>query len=297
MYEAVEFSSEGATLRGRFYRHESGAPAVVMAHGLSATLTMCADRYAEAFHAAGFNVLLFDHRNFGISDGEPRGQINPWIQGRGYRDAVVFLRAERLADSVVLWGDSYSAMVVLVSGALIERVSAIIAQVPATGAALPAETPSEQRLAALRDFFEKGDVAGTPETTGPERPVVSADQINAPSLLAPVQAFRWFVEYGGRHGSGWVNRASGVNPPAPVPFHPALTAPFLTCPVLFVAGRDDEFDSCDLDVQRAVFDRIPTESEFHIIDGGHFGLLWHPSREFDEAAELQAAFLHRVLPG
>ena len=63
-----------------------------MAHGLSATISgMTADRYAEVFRDAGFAVLLFDHRNFGISDGEPRQQINKWVQARGYRDAMTFL--------------------------------------------------------------------------------------------------------------------------------------------------------------------------------------------------------------
>lgn len=57
---------------------------MIMAHGFSATINgMTADRYAEVFHNTGFAVLLYDHRNFGISDGDPRQQINPWIQARG----------------------------------------------------------------------------------------------------------------------------------------------------------------------------------------------------------------------
>jgi len=30
------------------------------------------------------------HLNLGISGGEPRQEINPWVQSRGYRDAVTF---------------------------------------------------------------------------------------------------------------------------------------------------------------------------------------------------------------
>ena len=48
-----------------------------MAYGFSATITgMVADNYAEAFYDAGFAVLLYAHRNFGISGGEPRQEIN-----------------------------------------------------------------------------------------------------------------------------------------------------------------------------------------------------------------------------
>jgi hypothetical protein len=50
MFEAVEFPSEGALLRGRFYRPDRAAPfpAVVMAHGTTATITMALDRRVPA---------------------------------------------------------------------------------------------------------------------------------------------------------------------------------------------------------------------------------------------------------
>ena len=37
---------------------------------------MVADRYAEVLYSVGFAILLYDHRNFGMSGGEPRQQIN-----------------------------------------------------------------------------------------------------------------------------------------------------------------------------------------------------------------------------
>ena len=84
MFRNVAFPSQGATLRGRLYFRQNGsgpkAPIVIMAHGTSATITMVADRYAEVLHEASFAVLLYDHRNFGISGGEPRGEINPWVR-------------------------------------------------------------------------------------------------------------------------------------------------------------------------------------------------------------------------
>jgi len=51
-----------------------------MAHGFSATRSMTIDKYAEAFCANGFAVLLYDHRGFGASGGEPRLEVNPWTQ-------------------------------------------------------------------------------------------------------------------------------------------------------------------------------------------------------------------------
>src|SRR5712692_9794649 len=113
MFRTVEFPSEGATLKGRFYYREKAtgpAPVVIMVHGTSATITMAIDRYAEVLYEAGLCVLLYDHRNFGLSGGEPRQQINPWIQARGYRAALDFAAslAEVDAGRMAVWGDSYA---------------------------------------------------------------------------------------------------------------------------------------------------------------------------------------------
>jgi alpha-beta hydrolase superfamily lysophospholipase len=141
--QLVEFDSDGAPLRGQLYAHQPGhaRPIVVMTHGFSATITgMVADRYAEVLHAAGFDVLLFDHRGFGFSGGEPRQVLNRWTQLRGYQHALDFVTTSPGVDParVALWGDSMSAAVALAAAAFDERVRAVIAQVPACGALQPA---------------------------------------------------------------------------------------------------------------------------------------------------------------
>lgn len=295
MYKNVSFNSEGTVLRGRHYCHpESPKPTVVMTHGTTATITMVIDLYAEAIFAAGFDVLLYDHKNFGQSGGEPRQEINPWIQTRGYRDAVAFLRADCPVGPIALWGDSYSAGLVLVAGALIDDISAIVAQIPVCGVALPPGLIDDSAFAIMKEIFATGDVSGGPEQTMGPLPVVSSDQLGNPSLLTPIQAFRWFIEHGGRHGSAWENLATRVIPDTPVACNPYVTAPHLTMPVQMMVGLNDEMVHCNPEIQRAVFDRIKGEKEFVEIDGGHFGLLWHPSTQFDEAVTRQIAFLTRV---
>ena len=299
MFDLIQFQSEGATLSGRLYHSigRSPSPCIVMAHGTSATIRMVADDYARTFHEAGMSVLLYDHRNIGDSGGEPRQEINPWVQARGYRDAVDFLRARSDIDGkrIALWGDSYSAGQVLVAGALIDGLAAVVAQTPTCGAELPAIESSRSNFEALKEIFETGDVRGTVETTIGPLPVVSCDQRGTPSLLKPIQAFRWFIEYGGRHNSGWENRVTRVVPRTSVPFSPFLSAPFLTVPTLMIVGRNDEMAHCNPLVQRAAFDRIAASKEFHEIDGGHFGLLAKPSALFDEASDRQAKFLREAL--
>src|ERR1043165_5551794 len=131
----IEFDAEGVTLRGWFYDADgrSGpAPAVVMAHGFSAVKEMYLDSFAEVFAAAGLNVLVFDNRNFGASDGEPRQEIDPWAQVRDYRHAITFARTLDEVDNerIGIWGSSYSGAHVLVVGAIDRRVKCVVAQVP-----------------------------------------------------------------------------------------------------------------------------------------------------------------------
>jgi len=71
---AIEFASEGAVLRGRLVMPSPDVarrPAVIMAHGTSATVEMVMIEYARVFARAGLVALVYDHRNLGRSGGEP----------------------------------------------------------------------------------------------------------------------------------------------------------------------------------------------------------------------------------
>ena len=79
----VEFAVEGdVILRGWLFVPEGVGPhpAITMAHGYAGTREHGIERFARVFAAAGFVVLLHDHRNFGASGGEPRGDVDPWRQ-------------------------------------------------------------------------------------------------------------------------------------------------------------------------------------------------------------------------
>ncbi|MFD3614700.1 alpha/beta hydrolase [Streptomyces sp. NPDC058676] len=71
--EDIEFTGElGTTLRGWFYPAQNAAgpaPVIVMAHGISGVKEMGLGEYAEVFAAGGLNVVVYDHQNFGASDG------------------------------------------------------------------------------------------------------------------------------------------------------------------------------------------------------------------------------------
>jgi len=258
---------------------------------------MVADNYAEAFYNAGFAVLLYDHRNFGISDGEPRQEINKWVQARGYRDAINFVTTLPEIDTtrIALWGDSMSGGEVLVVGAIDERVKAIVAQVPAIGRTLPPPDPDGNLFDTLRETFLHGDVSGTPETTTQRMPVVTFDHASVPAQLLPLTAFRWFIEYGGRYGTKWENWATRVNPDTLAPFHAVLCAPHIQSALLMLIAKEDEMPGANTDISRMAWDLAPQPKELVEIDGGHFGIVHYPSPLFDQSMNVQRNFLIRHL--
>lgn len=121
--------------------------------------------------------------------------------------------------------------------------------------------------------------------------MVSADQIHAPSLLQPIQAYRRFIEYGGRFGSGWENRATRVTPRSASPFHAGIVAPHIRCPLLMQVGPADEMAGANPTVARAVYAAAGGPERLMEIDGGHFGVVHHPGRCFDDASAAQRDFL------
>ena len=135
MRQDIEFDAEGTTLRGWLYVPDNAggsAPTIVMCHGYSAVKELFLDAFAEVFCEAGFCALVYDNRNLGASDGEPRQEIDPWAQVRDYRHAITFARTldEVDADRIGIWGSSYSGAHALVVGAIDRRVKCVVAQVP-----------------------------------------------------------------------------------------------------------------------------------------------------------------------
>lgn len=115
-------ASDGTGLSGALYTPADNTvgqrAAILMSHGFAALTAHFLGRFAEDFAAAGFIVLVYDHRNFGGSGGAPRHEIDPWQQIRDTRDAITWLTFQPGVDRerVGLWGASYSGGHALVLG-------------------------------------------------------------------------------------------------------------------------------------------------------------------------------------
>ncbi len=209
----IAFDAEGPTLRGWFYPAEgAGGPgaAVVMAHGFSAVKEMYLDSFAEVFAAAGLNVLLFDNRCFGASDGEPRQEIDPWAQVRDYRHAITYLQTVPEVDPerIGIWGSSYSAGHVLVVAAIDRRVKAVVSQVPLiSGHANLRALVRADFIAGFREQFDADRLARFQGKPPAMVPVVDKDPL-APSALPTPDSWEWFSHTGETRAPAWRNEVT-----------------------------------------------------------------------------------------
>ena len=80
MREDTTFTVSGLALSGWIYTPDQGQgpyPVIVMSHGFGAIKEMSLDQTAEIFCQAGYVVVVYDHRNTGLSAGEPRDGFKP----------------------------------------------------------------------------------------------------------------------------------------------------------------------------------------------------------------------------
>src|SRR5690349_10977935 len=119
---------------GDAFTSADGRPCVVMAHGFGGTRDTGLLDYADGFAAAGLDVLLFDYRGFGDSEGTPRQRVSYRHQRSDYRAAVRAARALPGVDParIIPWGTSYSGGHLLPVAIDDGRIAAIVSMTPAT---------------------------------------------------------------------------------------------------------------------------------------------------------------------
>jgi uncharacterized protein len=269
----IEFDAEGVTLRGWFYPAEGAsgtAPTIVMAHGFSAVKEMYLDAYAEVFAAAGLNALVFDNRNFGASDGEPRQEIDPWAQVRDYRHAITYAGTlPESDDRTGVWGSSYSGGHVLVVAAIDRRVKAVVCQVPmVSGHDNFRALVRADLIAGFQDMFNADRAArfrGEPPVMVP----VVAEDPAAPCALPTRDSWEWFSETGKTRATSWRNEVTLRSVEMFSEYEPIAYLPYISpTPLLMQPAIGDHLTPCDLAV--AAYEKAREPKKLNILPGGHF---------------------------
>jgi fermentation-respiration switch protein FrsA (DUF1100 family) len=270
----IEFDAEGTTLRGWFYPADGSsgtAPTIVMAHGYSAVKEMYLDSYAEHFAAGGLNALVFDNRNFGASDGEPRQEIDPWTQVRDYRHAITYATTLPETDGtrIGVWGSSYSGGHVLVVAAIDRRVKAVVSQVPlVSGHDNLRALVRADFLDGFREQFDADRLARFHGDPPAMVPVVAEDPL-APSALPTPDSWQWFNETSKTRAPSWKNEVTLRSVEMLAEYEPAsYIAHIAPTPLLMLPARNDVLTPTELAI--GAYEKAREPKKLQLLPGGHF---------------------------
>jgi uncharacterized protein len=292
----IEFDAEGRVrLRGWLFTPEGREPrpAITMAHGFAGVKEHGLERFAKAFAEAGFVVLVHDHRNFGASDGENRGDVDPWQQIADWRRAISFLESLPEVDPkrIGLWGTSYAGGHAIVLGATDRRLRCIVAQVPTiSGYEQGLRCVPPESVAALEEAFAEDDRAQFRGEPLRRQKVVSDD----PSVAAAYRAKDAIAFYLQPVPNGvWENAVTVRSTRAARGYEPgAWVARVSPTPLLIIVADHDHLTVTDLAL--SAYERALQPKQLTLIAGGHFDPY---TTQFDRSSSAAIAWfrLHLTL--
>jgi cephalosporin-C deacetylase-like acetyl esterase len=275
----IEFNADGATLRGWLYQPETdeARPAIVMTHGYNCIKELYLDKYAEFFAKAGFVVLVYDNRNFGDSDGEPRQELDPWRQVRDYRNAISFMQTLSCVDpeKIGIWGTSYSGGHVLVVAAIDKRVKCVVSQVPTiSGWETMLRRVHPGQWADLRKQFEDDRLnrflGHAPKTV----PMITDPNMQEQASHSSADAWAFFT--GGRapeqdqwRFKKWTNEVTLRSLEMYSEYEPgSYIARIAPTPLLMIIADNDVVAPTDLALE--AFNQATGIKKLHLFHGDHF---------------------------
>ncbi|QYJ96626.1 alpha/beta hydrolase [Shewanella alkalitolerans] len=258
------------------------APAIVMSHGFAAVKELYIDKFAEAFAKAGFAVLLYDHRNFGKSGGEPRGEIIPYQQIEDMREVISWLsfHPEVNAEQIGVWGTSYSGGHAIMVGALDRRAKCVVAQVPTISGYQTFLRRAGSRLRAVQEEFEQDRTRRSKGETPTYIGVIPQEE--QPGIYASDEAMAFYSK-AWTLAEGWDNRVTLRSSEKASEYEPGLwIARVSPTPLLMIVAENDTVTPTDLAL--SAFTRALEPKRLSLLPGGHFDpYVKHSARSITEA--------------
>lgn len=250
---------------------------------------------AEKFQQAGYTVLLYDHRNWGVSDGLPRNETDPSQQAQDYFDAFDYASSLEQVDSskIIYWGSSLSGGVAITAAAFDKRIFAVIIQVPFVsmsqdlGAAARAVTPLVfQDRANIKAGGAPGQVPVYPGSVEEAQSGTSKALLNQPDVFLYTEEV---VKRGCElHKWTTLQTVGHLLPFEPINFIHRIGPK----PLLMVVGENDTTTATEAQLQ--AFHRAMQPKTLHVIRNvGHFEVYFGPALE--ENMKVQLDFLSGIL--
>lgn len=276
MRKNTQFHAEdGTVLRGWWYTHEDGKPhpGIIMAHGFSGTKEMFLDNFASTFHSAGFEVLVYDHRNWGESDKPVPGEIDPTQQIRDYRDAITWFSQQSGVDAnrIGIWGSSYAGGHVLVVAAVDRRVRCVVSQVPLiSGRQTARHLIRADHWPALRAGFDADRQARLAGEAPATLPVTWENAADEPCALPTADTHDFFLGPENQEMlTHWQNEVTLRSMELFTEYEPHIYIDRISpTPLLLVLARDDVLVESDIALK--AYETALQPKKLLILECGHF---------------------------
>ena len=268
----VEFASCGTSLRGLFLmpkEKREALPTIVMAPGMSGVKEGSIMKYAEYFARGGFAVLAYDNINFGESGGEPRQEVDPALQRRGYRDAITYVSSRPEVDKtrIGIFGTSYSGGHVLEVAAHDRRVKCVVSQIPAiSGFKAFQRLPRPAQAAALKaqDEDREARYLGKPPKT---LKAVSDDPTEL-CAMPGLAAYDYFMEQQ-RIAPNWKNSLTLRSMDLYRSVENSVFTPWISpTPLLMIVALEDDLAWPDLALD--AYNQAKEPKKLVMLPGNHF---------------------------
>ncbi|WEH17508.1 alpha/beta hydrolase [Streptomyces sp. VNUA24] len=293
----IEFqTNDGVRLSGWHYVPEGPGPfpTVVMATGFSGVKDGGhTPAYAERFVREGLAVLVYDHRNFGTSEGTPRQEIDPLLQMRDYSDAVTFAETLPQTDPerIGAWGSSLSGGHVIVLAGQDRRVRCVVSQMPmVSGRECGRRLVPAPALAAAAAFQRADRLARMAGKEPAMIPVASPDP-TAPAALPTPDSWEFFQSE--RDLPTYRNEVTLRSMELVSGYEPGLLIEQVSpTPLLMIVGEADLV--CPPDLQLGAYARAREPKRLLTVPAGHFDA-YRAGPAFDRVADAAAEFFAEQL--
>ena len=215
--------------------------------------------------------MVYDHRNFGSSDGAPRLEVDYARQLADWRDVISFALQQPEfggASGVGVWGSSFAGGLAMVLAANDSRVRCGVSQIPhVSGHRNGRQMFNVAQRTLLREAFE-ADRAVRFAGGEPRRiPVFSPDPSGL-CALPPAMSARYIAAAEAQTPS-WRNEVTLKSVENMLQFEAAGWAPLMSPkPFLMIVGAKD---TCTFpELQLELFEQVREPKRLVIHPGGHF---------------------------
>jgi uncharacterized protein len=297
-HQDVTFTSDGVSCSGWHFAGEgdafagpAGRPIVVMAHGFGGTKDAGLAPFAERLGAAGIDVLAFDFRGFGASEGRPRQSISIRRQIGDYHAAVDTAKSLPGVDParVAIWGTSLSGGHVFHVAADRTDVAAVIAMTPLTSGMAASVASAGSRGVGTAVRWTALGLASRISLArgGAPRLMPLVSRPGEPGAIALDGAYESYTSMAGPTWRNEVDVAVGFELGS---IRTASAAKRMKSRLLVQIADFDRYVPAESIVKTAVH----AHAEVHHYPCDHFDV-WPGHDWFEKAADDQVAFLARAL--